>query len=78
MLKISDFVFLAKLELEQVFIFDRHVISHVNNQWAKLITSDRGQQHVQGLFLKAGIQAVVSVRDDQSWLTANFNIDPGP
>ena len=68
---ISGLVKTAKLELcEQVFRFDRHAISDVDNQRAKLLMSDRGQQELQGLFSKEGIQAVLSVRDDQLWLIA--------
>ena len=60
----------AMLELcKQVFKFDPHAISDVDNQRAKLLLSDRGQQQLQTLFSKAGIQAVLSGRDDQLYLT---------
>ena len=61
----------AKLKIsEQVFKFDSHAISDMDSQRAKLLMSDGGQQQVQKLFSKAGIQAMLSVTDDQLWLTA--------
>ena len=66
-----DCVSQARLAVaEQVFNFVGHAISGVDSQRAKLLLSDRGQKLFQDLFSKAGIQAVVSVRDDQPWLTA--------
>ena len=60
----------AKLHIsEQVFRFKIRTIEG-NSQRVRLLQSDKSQQQVQELFLKAGIQAVLSVRDDQLWLTA--------
>ena len=67
----SRSVKLARLEIsEQVFNFDSHSITDVPSKRAKLLLSDRGQQQVQELFSNSGIQAVLSVRDDQLKLTA--------
>ena len=56
----------AKLEIsEQVFCFKNCTIP-----LDRLLQSDKTQQHTQELFSKAGIQAVLSVRDDQLLLTA--------
>ena len=61
----------ARLKIsEQVFNFDSHSITNVPSKRAKLLLSNRGQQQVQELFSNAGIQAVLSVRDDQLRLTA--------
>ncbi|KAI0240846.1 hypothetical protein LSAT2_008351 [Lamellibrachia satsuma] len=61
----------AKLKIcEQVYNFDSHAISDMDSQRAKLLMSDGGQQQVQKLFSKAGIQAVLSVTDGQLWLIA--------
>ena len=54
---------------EQVFRFKIHKIEG-NSQRSRLLQSDKSQQQVQELFSKAGIQAVLSVRDDQLLLTA--------
>ena len=60
----------AKLHIsEQVFRFKIRTIEG-NSQRVRLLQSDKSQQQVQELFLKAGIQAVLSVRDDQLLLTA--------
>ena len=60
----------AKLDLyEQVFKFKIRTIEG-SSQRVRLLQSDKSQQQVQELFSKAGIQAVLSVRDDQLWLTA--------
>ena len=53
----------------QVFSFKTHIIP-LDNQRARLLQSDKSQQQVQELFSKAGIQAVLAVRDDQLLLTA--------
>ena len=62
----------AKLQIsEQVFRFNNksHTIEG-NSQRVRLLQSDKSQQQVQELFSKAGIRAVLSVRDDQLLLTA--------
>ena len=66
----TDSLAKAKLKIaEKVFNFKSHTIEG-NNQWVRLLQSDKSQQQVQELFSKAGIQAVLSVRDDQLLLTA--------
>ena len=60
----------AKLQIsEKVFNFKSRTIEG-NTQRVRLLQSDKSQQQVQELFSKAGIQAVLSVRDDQLSLTA--------
>ena len=59
----------AKLQIsEQAFRFKSHAVEG-NSQRVRLLQSDKRQQQVQELFSKAGIQAVLSVRDDQLLLT---------
>ena len=60
----------ARLNIsEQVFRFKVSTIEG-NSQRVRLMQSDKSQQQVQELFLKAGIQVVLSVRDDKLLLTA--------